>query len=267
MEAVPPENTLEVRTYFVRDRNALVARAEFSDLYVDYYLHQGQHGYRHDPHHDQMLKEALAAMVLHSAARPMNEVSAWTIHFQQPLLNLFVTGDNQLRSVVGQIFTENVKQMELSRFVSDVVRGHSQPRRSVVEFDGNDVFRAVELYYEKSEQLPARIFQHAEEDFVIVCAHPDCDMEWFAALDNESIKRLDQDQTLRLLEKRYYNWSCGCNQQRMLAVLAPLMRQDADGLFGDEVALRMSCPRCGARYKITREVLEAYVASENAGRK
>ncbi len=29
----------EVRTYFVRGRNALVARADFGALYVDYYLH------------------------------------------------------------------------------------------------------------------------------------------------------------------------------------------------------------------------------------
>ena len=40
---------LEVRTYFVRGRNALVARADFAEMYVDYYLHQGQNGYQHAP--------------------------------------------------------------------------------------------------------------------------------------------------------------------------------------------------------------------------
>ena len=47
----------------------------------------------------------------------------------------------------------------------------------------------------------------------------------------------------------------------MNRILAPIMRTDPDGLFGDESLIRMSCPRCGARHTITREALEAYVAS------
>jgi molecular chaperone Hsp33 len=42
-------------------------------------------------------------------------------------------------------------------------------------------------------------------------------------------------------------------------VLASVMKQDPDGLFGSEAAIRMSCPRCGMRHTITREALEAYV--------
>ena len=61
---------LQVRSYFVRERNALVARADFGELYVDYYLHQGQYGYSHTPSHDGMLKEALAALTLHCAGAP-----------------------------------------------------------------------------------------------------------------------------------------------------------------------------------------------------
>ena len=32
--------------------------------------------------------------------------------------------------------------------------------------------------------------------------------------------------------------------------------------FGDEAAIRVSCPRCGARHTVTREGLEAYVAKK-----
>ena len=49
----------------------------------------------------------------------------------------------------------------------------------------------------------------------------------------------------------------------MMQVLAPVMRQSAEDLFGDEHSLRMSCPRCGARYAITRESMEAFVARES----
>ena len=35
----PAEAGLEVKTYFVRERNALLARSDFSYLFVDYFLH------------------------------------------------------------------------------------------------------------------------------------------------------------------------------------------------------------------------------------
>jgi molecular chaperone Hsp33 len=48
----------------------------------------------------------------------------------------------------------------------------------------------------------------------------------------------------------------------MLDILSGVMRQDPDGLFGEESSIRMHCPRCGTRHAITREALEAYVASK-----
>ena len=261
LEEVAPPQGFEVRTYFVRGRNALVARADFSELYVDYYLHQGQHGYQHAPEHDGMLKEALAALTLHCASKPWNESWAWTIHFADPLLNIFVTGDNRRGRVVGQLFTENVNEEKPNLFVADLVREKAEPRRSVIEFAGREPFRVVEQFYAQSEQRPARYFHHGIEDFVMVSAQPQCDTEWLAALDDERVRSLDAHETLSLLEQRVYRWECGCTQERMFAVLASVMRTDPEGLFGDEAILRMSCPRCGARHAITREALEAYVSA------
>jgi molecular chaperone Hsp33 len=251
---------LEVRTYFVRERNALLARADFGELYVDYYLHQGQYGYHHAPDHDGMLKEALAALTLHCASRPWNEAWAWTIHFQEPLLNLFVTGDNRRGIIVGQIFTENVKDDGRNLFCADVVRERADSRRSTIGFTSREPFQIVEQFYEQSEQRPARYFRLGPEDFVMLSAQPGCDLAWFEALDEEAMHTLDQRETLSLLEQRSYRWGCGCSQERMYSVLAPMMRSDPAGLFGDGDLLRISCPRCGALHTVTREGLEAYVA-------
>jgi molecular chaperone Hsp33 len=256
---------LEVRTYFVRERNALLARADFGELYVDYYLHQGQYGYHHAPEHDGMLKETLAALTLHCASRPWNEAWAWTIHFQQPLLNLFVTGDNRRGIVVGQLFTENVKDAGQNVFCADVVRERAESRRSTIDFHGHDPFTTVEQFYEKSEQRPARYFRFGAEDFVMISAQPQCDLEWLNSLDDEQIRSLDERETLSLLEQRSYRWGCGCSQERMFTILAPMMRQDPESLFEKGDSLRISCPRCGALHIITREALEAYVAETPAG--
>jgi molecular chaperone Hsp33 len=259
-EQLQPPQGLEVRTYFVRERNALVARADFGELYVDYYLHLGQLDRRSNPAHDTMMKEALAALTLHCASRPRNETTAWTIHFGAPLVNVFVTGDNARGTVVGQIFTEGVKNDGRHLFASDTVRDGGLPRRSVVELKDAEVFPAVERYYDESEQRPARLFRHGDEDFVMVSAHPDCDMAWFDSLNDEAIRSLDKTETLTLIEKRFYRWECGCTAERMMDVLRPVMQRDAEGLFGEEAIIRMSCPRCGACHAITREAMEAHMA-------
>ncbi|MDB6156201.1 MAG: disulfide bond chaperone [Chthoniobacteraceae bacterium] len=250
---------IDVRSYFVRGRNALLARADFGELYVDYYLHQGQHGYQHSPSHDGMLKEMLAALTLHSASRPWTESWAWTVHMSDPLLNLFVTGDNRRGTVVGQIFTENVKDDGRNLFLADLVRERGESRRSAVEFEGTNPFRIVEQYYAQSEQRPARYFRYDTEDFVMVTAQPGCDLAWFDALDDKQIRTIAETETLSLLEQRQYRWECGCSQERMFSILAPIMRSSPEDLFGTDEVVRMGCPRCGARYIITKEGLEGYV--------
>ena len=258
-----PVNTadagLEVQTYFVRNRNVLIARAGFGDLYVDYYLHLGANQIQAAPEHDAIFKRALAAFTLHCASRPWKEMTAWTINFQQPLLNVFLTGDNETGAITGRVFSENVREMDRNIFFSDLVQVGQPKRRSAVNFTGSDPLTAVEAYYAQSEQRPARYFQIAEEEFVMVSAHPDCDVAWFENLTVDQVRELDNSETLALMERRVYRWHCGCNQQRMMEVLAPTMKADPAGLFGEEEKLEIRCPRCSSRHVITREAMEAFV--------
>ena len=265
MEEQNEQEGMEVRSYFVRGRNALLVRGDFSELYLDYYLHQGQHGYQHQPGHDGRLKEALAALTLHMASRPWNESWAWTIHLGALELNLFVTGDNRRGTVVGQLFTENVKADGRNLFLADLVRERGESRRSAVEFEDGDSFEIVEEFYARSEQRPARFFRYSEEDYVLISAQPGCDLEWREGLTEEAVRAVDQTETLSLLEQRRYRWECGCSQARMLKFLAPMMRADPEGLFQGEDSLRIGCPRCGARHVVTRETLEAVLDQESAG--
>jgi len=256
----PADAGLEVRTYFVRHRHVLLARAELGELFVDYYLHLAAQGMKPAAEHDAMFKRALAAFVLHGASRPRNELTAWTINFQQPLVNLFLAGDNETGAVTGRAFDENVKALPENIFYADVVRGRGEKRRSAVTFDGADPIAAVEKFYAQSEQRAARYFQIAEEEWVMLTEHPDCDVAWLRGLTTDAVRELAAVETLVLLERRVQRWHCGCNQQRMMEVLAPTMRQDPRELFGDDEKLEIRCPRCGARHAITREALEAYVA-------
>ncbi|MCE2861826.1 MAG: hypothetical protein RIR76_3255 [Verrucomicrobiota bacterium] len=264
-ESTPPnpaESGLEVRSAFVRNRNALIARADFGELFVDYYLHLGAHGLRLEPGIDALFKRALAAFTLHCASRPRNELTAWTINFQRPLVNVFLVGDNETGIVTGRVFTEDVKVGPENLFYADVVRGHQPKRRSAVTFEGDDPLAAVEKFYAQSEQRRARYFQTAEEEFRLFTEHPDCDVAWLRGLDGARAAAVDADEVVVPLERRHYRWHCGCNQRRMLEVLAPVMRQAPEELFGGDARLEMRCPRCASRHVITRETLEAFVAGD-----
>ncbi len=140
----------------------MLLNAQFTPLYVDYYLHLMQHGLRYEPLHDDMLKEALAALTLHLASRPVDETTAWTIHRQAPRLNLFVTGDNMTRKVTGRVFTEDVREGEHDLFFAQTVRGKGPARQSVVPVESHSVMRSVEEFYAQSQQLAARYYAEGD---------------------------------------------------------------------------------------------------------
>jgi molecular chaperone Hsp33 len=236
----------------VRSRNVLLARAEFSALYVDYYLHLADQGLRPEADHDAVFKRALAGFVLHAASRPWNEHLAWTLNLQDPRVNLFLVGDNETGEVAGRIFTENVREGERSLFYCDVVRGRAPKRRSAVEFSGNDPLVAAEAFYAQSEQRLGRFFQPAEEEFVLAMEHPDCDLAWLEGLTVEAVRRLETEETVVPLERRVLRWHCGCNPGRMMEILAPSMRHDPEELFGTEAEIEIRCPRCAGRHAIRR---------------
>ncbi len=249
---------IEIRCYFVRQRNALAVRGQFETLYRDYYLHLMQHQIRHQPEWDQWLKDGLAALVLHLASRPRNEATAWTLNLASPALNLFFTGSNRNENVTGRIFSENVRPTERHLFFSQTTADGLPTRQSTVEFEDLDLFFAVEAYYRQSEQRPARIFRHDEEDFVMVTAQPDCDMPWFLTLDDELIRGLDETEELSLLERRFFRFDCGCDLDRIYAVISSLSEPAVEELFdGDDTAVA-DCPRCGAHYRIDRKGLREF---------
>ena len=247
-------NQLETRSYFARGRNAMVTRADFGPLYEDYYLHWLQHGIRFPTEADDVLKDAVAALVLHLASRPQDETVAWTVNFPSPVLGLFVTGATRPGNVVGRVWSEGVRTTGSGLFVSETRRGNGQTRRSNVEFNAGDFFRAAEAYYGQSEQRPARLFRHGPEDFVMISAQPECDLEWLESLDEEAVRALDKTETLSLLETRAYHFDCGCTAERITGHLACLGRTAVDELFADDQMIRVDCPRCGALFELTRDL-------------
>lgn len=256
----PDLAVVEIRSEFVRGRNCLLVRGQFSPLYMDYYLHLMQHGIKHADQPDQMLKDALAALALHLASRPQDETCAWTVNFHDPLMNLFVTGTTRPGRVTGRIFTEDVRDSGKNLFIAQTTRPNMQPRQSMIEFAGTDVLSAVEQFYTQSEQRPTRFFRLEDEHFIQISAEPDADLDWLASLTLEQMPSLGEVETLSFLETRGYVFDCGCTVDRLYPMLTRLTDEDLAYIFEDGFAT-ITCPRCSAVFKTPKSAFDAWASS------
>jgi molecular chaperone Hsp33 len=93
-----------------------------------------------------------------------------------------------------------------------------------------------------------------DENFVLVAAQPDCDLEWFEALDEEAVANIDQAEETKVLETRRFRFHCGCTLDKILPVLGG-WKNRLDDLFEDSDTIKIQCPRCAANYRVTRDML------------
>ena len=261
---VSEPNGSVVTVDFVRHRNALLVRGDLGPLFVDYILHLADQELKYTPEQTQIFRDSLAAFALHCVSRPKGEHIAWTLNFQSPRLNVFLTGDNEDHFVTGRLFTENIREAAHNVFYSDgMARRGAEKQRSVVNFDGPDAFRAAEAYYATSEQRLARYFDLGEDQYALLISHPDCDEAWLKSAALSTVRALAETETLARIERRLVQWRCGCSQAKILGTLAAAARPDMDGFFGADESLRVQCPRCAATHVITREAMEAVLAKSN----
>jgi molecular chaperone Hsp33 len=252
---IPVEDHTTVESVFVRQRNALILRGKFAPIYTDYYLHLMQHSIRHVPDLDLMLKDSLAMLALHLTARPWAETSAWTVNLRAPRVNLFVTGSSTDGTITGRIFTEDVREPDRNYFYSQITTpSQSEPRTSTLEVTGKDPVCWISQLYDQSEQRPARTFRLPDEEFVLVAAQPDCDMAWFDSLTTDAVAAIDSAEETKLLETRTFRFQCGCTLDRILPILGG-WRDRLDELFHDDHHIRIQCPRCAARYEVSRDMI------------
>jgi molecular chaperone Hsp33 len=253
-DPAPPAATT-VESIFVRRRNALLLLGDFEPVITDYFLHLLQHGLRNPPELDRMLKDLLAVFSLHLVARPWQETIAWTANLRAPRVNLFVTGSSLAEAVTGRVFTEDVREPDCNHFYAQTTAPNlAEPRLSSLQVDGRDPVNWVEQYYLQSEQRPGRAFRLDGDRYALLAAQPDCDHEWFANATAATIADIARHEETTLLETRRLRFHCGCTLERILPILGS-WRHRPDDLFAGAHQITVQCPRCAARYQVTRDMI------------
>lgn len=259
----PVENGVLVRSYYIRHRNVLAVEAELSPLFVDYYLHLNDIHLRPDPVADGMEKDLLAALLLYAGSRPWNEQFAWTVNLADPRVNLFAAADNNPGHVIGTIFQEGVRETDTSQFFAESVRKNEERHRSVVEVGSGSILGACEHFFRQSEQRETRFFEFSDERYLMLSAQPDCDLDWLRHLEAGAAETVLESEDYSHLEERRYVWSCGCSHDRLVRLTAAATRHDPEEIFGADHTVAVTCPRCGRRYRITREMVDATRAGDS----
>lgn len=253
MDPSPDETDgIFVQNSFLREQRVLLTCADFSNLFVDFYIHLQEHALGGNAAMVDHFKDFLAAFTLHAASHPRNEVLAWTIHLQEPPRSFFLTADTELSTVTGRFFTEGVRDNDTNVFYQDIVIRGKEPHRSIVPFRGEDPMATVSWYYAKSEQRPGKCFHLSGDRYALFSAHPDWDENWFAQLDRDlAIATVDAG-IAHPIESRQFRWRCGCSHRKILQLLDQPLRADLDSIFGEDSFIQVKCPRCGARYTVQR---------------
>ncbi|MEQ9824685.1 MAG: Hsp33 family molecular chaperone HslO [Puniceicoccaceae bacterium] len=254
-------NGFVVSNRFVRTRNVLISEMDASVLFENVAAHRVEHGIEVPANIAPLFDQLLAAFTLHAASRPRNEMVAWTLRYPTPVVSFFFAADAELGTVTGRFFQQHVKVAEMGEMHQELHRPNREPHLSMIEFSGSTAQSAIHQFYNVSEQRPARFFDLGNHRFALVSAHPDYDEGWFTHVDLQTVLQLDSTETVNLLETRTFYWSCGCTHEKIAALLAPMMKQDAESIFGDAEFADVNCPRCGATYSITRAELAQRAAS------
>lgn len=251
----PVEEFATVQAIFVRHRNCLLLRADFSPIFVDYYLNLMQHNNRNAEAEDTMFKRILAFFTLHLVSRPWQEYHAWTFNIKSPMLaNYFVSGSSLTEDVVGRVFTEGVREPEKNMLFAQNLRTGKEPQTSVINIAGEDVIGWVEEFYRQSEQRQARAFELEGDTYALLTAQPGADHDWLSELTAQDILEIAEKEETKLLETRKFRFRCGCTVEKILPTLRA-MKQDFADLLSEQGFLEASCPRCGAKYKVTADML------------
>ncbi len=247
------EEATIIRSRFVRGRNALVCSGDFGPMLMDFYLHLGQSGVVLAGGVDEKLKLLVIALSLHAASLPRAWTCAWTLHLEEGTpLNLFAVAEGPSGRVTGQAFDRGVRAVGTNVLHAETAAEGGTRRRSSVEFSGEDILAAAEVYYRQSEQRPARYFDLGGDTFALLSAQPDCDVEWLESVGVDEIRAMIGDDSRPPLEMRHFRFECGCTPRRIAEAIGAALQDDLDAMLGTEGRMRVICPRCGRKHTLNR---------------
>jgi molecular chaperone Hsp33 len=250
-------NFLVTHSDYFPGREVLFLQLDMSNYLIDYYIHVGTHVGNLDPAHDEKLKQLIACFALHLTIHPPDESHAWTLHLHaEKPYSLFVTGSASGGFIVGHVLSDDIRHTDVNTFHAQVKRIHGESSRSSVQCEYSDVAKIVQHYYAQSEQLPIRIELSKDSDTALaLAAMPAYQEKWFNRI---SLSKLATEDTSprKHIKSCQFAFNCDCSPDKLLPFLRAIGEDGITELYGEDVELVVTCPRCGRAFVVARDDLE-----------
>lgn len=147
--------------------------------------------------------------------------------------------------------------------------GNGTPYQGIVSMDDRSLAKALEAYFDQSEQLETRFWfavselscaafmlqrmpgAHLEQDdFVRLTqlAATMTDQELLTAAPAQLLHLLFNEDNVRLFDAEEIRFGCKCSQQKVAGVLQSLGKQEMDALLHEQGRVEVNCEYCGKDY-------------------
>ncbi len=141
--------------------------------------------------------------------------------------------------------------------------------QGIVELQGERLRDALRGYFDRSEQLPTRLWLAADEHGAAglllqalpgEVPDPDAWERTVALADTvstdellelpaqELLHRLYHEEDVRLFEREPVGFHCGCSRERVTEMIRGLGRKEAENILAEQGGIEVDCEFCGAHY-------------------
>lgn len=230
---------------------------------------------------------ALVAQSLGSALAAVSLLSA-TIKFRGSLV-MQIQGEGLVRSLVAQATDQGTVRgmasfempaggsepeshdvLGQARLVLSAESPKGERYQGIVPVEGGSVARAVEHYFQQSEQLPTRLWLAADESVatglllqrlpgaaddgedwnrVLTLADTITEEELLSLDVEELLRRLFHEESVRLFEPEPMAFRCGCSRERVGQALVAIGEGEVEQILDEMGSIEVNCEFCNARYR------------------
>ncbi|TQV62607.1 MAG: Hsp33 family molecular chaperone HslO [Halothiobacillaceae bacterium] len=190
------------------------------------------------------------------------------------LLVMQVSSDRELRGLArwhGDVSENGLALMGDGRLVMTIETARGERYQGIVPLEGASLAQALEGYFERSEQLPTRLWLEAgpqraagllvqkmpghdsgrdDEDWNrIVALSGTVTRDELLDLSAETLlHRLYHEEDRRVFEPEAVRFACSCSRERVADMLRSLGRDEIDGIIAEQGHVEVDCEFCNARY-------------------
>ncbi|HWP94971.1 MAG TPA: Hsp33 family molecular chaperone HslO [Gammaproteobacteria bacterium] len=236
-----------------------------------------------------LLGEAMAATALLAATLKFDGALTLQVQGDGPMHLLVVqcTSERQLRGLArwhGTVTAGGLAALAGEGRLAITIEQEGKPERyqGIVPLAGATLAHAIEGYFERSEQLPTRLWLAADArraaglllqalpeernadawQHVTVLADTVTPAELLELAPRQLLHRLYHEDDLRLFEPSPVMFRCSCTRERVAGMLRGLGQGEVAAIVQEEGGVKVECQFCGKTYEFDRVDAEGLFAAD-----